>query len=113
MSSSAKPDSNQPARPLAAIILAAGKGKRMNSDLPKVVHPVAGRPMVCWVVDAVRQAGVKRIIVVVGHGSDAVQKALANQSGVIFVTQDQQLGTGHAVDQARPTFTARWSPTAR
>lgn len=103
MSSSTTPSSIQ-TRPLAAIILAAGKGKRMNSDLPKVVHPVAGRPMVCWVVDAVRLAGVQQIVVVVGHGSDAVQKSLADLRDITFVTQAQQLGTGHAVDQARPVF---------
>jgi bifunctional UDP-N-acetylglucosamine pyrophosphorylase/glucosamine-1-phosphate N-acetyltransferase len=106
VSSSATPN-HLNARPLAAIILAAGKGKRMNSDLPKVVHPVAGRPMVCWVVDAVRQAGADQVIVVVGHGSDAVQQALADQREVTFVTQAQQLGTGHAVDQTRSHFASQ------
>lgn len=84
-------------RPLAAIILAAGKGKRMNSDLPKVVHPVAGRPMVCWVVQACREAGADPIVLVIGHGGQAVREAFAGDDGDIrYVIQDQQLGTGHA-----------------
>ncbi|MBT6164320.1 MAG: NTP transferase domain-containing protein, partial [Phycisphaerae bacterium] len=63
-------------KPLAAIILAAGKGTRMESDLPKVLHPVAGKPMVQWVVDAVRQAGAERVILVVGHGAQIVQEQI-------------------------------------
>ena len=63
-----QPRKHPAGRSLAAIILAAGKGERMKSDLPKVVHEVAGRPMVWWVVDAVRRAGAQRIVLVVGHG---------------------------------------------
>jgi bifunctional UDP-N-acetylglucosamine pyrophosphorylase / glucosamine-1-phosphate N-acetyltransferase len=101
-------NSSQPSqRPLSAIILAAGKGKRMNSDLPKVVHEVAGQPMVRWVVDAVRQMGANPIVLVVGHGADEVRRIFEGDPDVTFVTQDQQLGTGHAVDQARDSFQSR------
>ena len=87
--------------PVDAVILAAGKGTRMQSDLPKVMHEVAGRPMVHWVVDACREAGAARIVVVVGHRADLVRESLADQADVEFVDQHEQLGTGHAVDQAR------------
>jgi bifunctional UDP-N-acetylglucosamine pyrophosphorylase/glucosamine-1-phosphate N-acetyltransferase/UDP-N-acetylglucosamine pyrophosphorylase len=80
-----------------AIILAAGKGKRMGTDLPKVLVPVCGRPMIRYVIDAVRAAGVKRILVVVGYRADLVRRELADQSGIEFVVQTEQLGTGHAV----------------
>src|SRR5690606_18208113 len=85
----------------AAIVLAAGQGTRMKSKRPKVLHEVAGRPMVRHVVDALRRAGAERIIVVVGHGADLVRAALAD-AGVEFVEQAEQLGTGHAVMQAAP-----------
>ncbi|MCP4835598.1 MAG: NTP transferase domain-containing protein [Phycisphaera sp.] len=87
--------------PVDAVILAAGKGTRMQSDLPKVMHEVAGRPMVHWVVDACREAGAARIVVVVGHRAELVRESLADRSDVEFVDQHEQLGTGHAVDQAR------------
>jgi UDP-N-acetylglucosamine diphosphorylase/glucosamine-1-phosphate N-acetyltransferase len=81
-----------------AIILAAGKGTRMQSDLPKVLHPVADRPMVEWVMDACRHAGCDRLILVVGHKKEVVQQAVAERSAdVTWVTQQPQLGTGHAV----------------
>ncbi len=86
--------SAQSNNPLAAIILAAGKGTRMDSDLPKVVHEVAGKPMVQWVVDAVREAGADRVILVVGHGAELVKEMIP---GCEYVTQEPQLGTGHAV----------------
>ena len=79
----------------AAIILAAGKGTRMKSDLPKVLHPVCGLPMVEHVVRALRGAGVDRVVVVVGHGGEAVQAALG--ASVEYAWQREQLGTGHAV----------------
>ncbi|MCJ7725074.1 MAG: bifunctional UDP-N-acetylglucosamine diphosphorylase/glucosamine-1-phosphate N-acetyltransferase GlmU [Acidimicrobiia bacterium] len=78
-----------------AVVLAAGKGKRMNSDLPKVLFEVTGRPLVSWVVDAVRAAGVDDITVVVGHGADQVVEVLPE--GVQVALQEEQLGTGHAV----------------
>lgn len=87
-----------------AIILAAGKGTRMGGDWPKVCHQVAGRPMVCWVVDACLQAGVCRCVVVVGYKGEMVRSALAgySDSQVAFVEQAEQLGTGHAARMAQP-----------
>jgi len=64
--------------PPQAIILAAGKGTRMDSDLPKVLHEVAGKPMLCWVVEACFGAGVERCVIVVGYGGDKVRAALAD-----------------------------------
>ena len=96
----------QPATPapLDAVVLAAGKGTRMKSDLPKVVHEVGGRPMVHWVLDAARAAGAERLIVVVGYRAELVREALAGADDVEFVEQTEQLGTGHAVMQAEPHF---------
>ena len=91
-------------RPLDAVILAAGKGTRMESDLPKVVHRVADRPMVAWVVQACREAGAERCIVVIGYEADKVREALRGEPGVEFVEQHEQLGTGHAAMMARPAF---------
>ncbi|MBC8522690.1 NTP transferase domain-containing protein [PVC group bacterium] len=87
--------------PLAAIILAAGKGTRMNSDQPKVLHPVANKPIVQWVVDAVTTAKVDRIILVIGHGAQQVKKQIPNCE---FVIQEPQLGTGHAVEVCKKTL---------
>ena len=88
-----------------AIILAAGKGTRMNSDLPKVCHLVGGRAMVCAVVDACLEAGCDRVAVVVGYRQDLVREALASFDGVVeFVEQREQLGTGDAVRAARELF---------
>lgn len=87
----------------AAVILAAGEGKRMKSDLPKVLHPIAGRPLVEHVIDTARRADFGRIVVVVGHGRERVREALAN-AGVDFAVQAEQLGTGHAVEQAAPAL---------
>jgi bifunctional UDP-N-acetylglucosamine pyrophosphorylase/glucosamine-1-phosphate N-acetyltransferase/UDP-N-acetylglucosamine pyrophosphorylase len=84
-----------------AVILAAGKGTRMNSDLPKVLCRALGRPLVDWVLDAVRAAGVARSLVVVGYRADDVRRALARREGVEFVEQREQLGTGHAVMMCR------------
>src|SRR5690606_25641766 len=80
-----------------AVILAAGKGTRMRSDLPKVVHPVAGRPMVEWVVDACRDAGFARVVLVVGHKQEVVREVFADREGIDFAVQAEQRGTGHAV----------------
>lgn len=84
----------------AAVILAAGEGTRMRSELPKVVHEVAGRPMVQHVARAARSGGCERIVVVVGHGADAVREALAGEEGLTFVVQERRLGTGHALGAA-------------
>lgn len=77
-----------------AIVLGAGKGTRMKSDLAKVLHPVAGRPMLLWVLDAVAAADCTETVVVVGHQADAVREVLPD--GVGSVLQEEQLGTGHA-----------------
>ncbi|MBI4966063.1 MAG: bifunctional UDP-N-acetylglucosamine diphosphorylase/glucosamine-1-phosphate N-acetyltransferase GlmU [Desulfomonile tiedjei] len=87
----------------AALILAAGKGTRMKSGLCKVLHPVAGRPMISYVMDAVHGAGFQKIVVVVGHQADGVRKA-AEARAVEFVVQEPQLGTGHAVLAAKDLF---------
>ena len=86
---------------LAAVILAAGQGKRMLSDLPKVLHTVGARPMVLHVIDAVRVLGASRVILVTGYEAERVETACAG-AGVVFARQHEQLGTGHAVMQARP-----------
>jgi len=80
-----------------AIILAAGKGTRMKSDLPKVLHEVCGRPMLAWVLDACREAGCDRLLVVVGHQAELVQETFADADDVTWVVQRPQQGTGHAV----------------
>lgn len=85
---------------LTTIILAAGKGTRMKSSLPKVLHKAGGKAMLAHVLDAAKEAGVGRSIVVVGFGGAAVEEALAGEAE--FVTQAEQLGTGHAVLQTEP-----------
>lgn len=87
--------------PPIAIVLAAGAGVRMQSDLPKVLHPACGKPLVAWVLAALRRAGVERMLVVVGHRAELVREALAGEPGVEFVEQAQRLGTGHAVGVCR------------
>jgi bifunctional UDP-N-acetylglucosamine pyrophosphorylase/glucosamine-1-phosphate N-acetyltransferase len=86
-------------RPLAVIILAAGQGTRMKSATHKVLHPIAGRPMLLHLLATVESLGVERKVVVVGAGRDQVEAAVAGH-GVDIVVQAQQLGTGHAVAQA-------------
>ncbi|MEW6193197.1 MAG: bifunctional UDP-N-acetylglucosamine diphosphorylase/glucosamine-1-phosphate N-acetyltransferase GlmU [Bacillota bacterium] len=83
---------------LAAVILAAGKGTRMNSRLPKVLHPVAGRPMLRFVLETVAEAGTDRMIVVTGYGAPMVAAAVAGWAEVVI--QEEQLGTAHALLQA-------------
>jgi bifunctional UDP-N-acetylglucosamine pyrophosphorylase/glucosamine-1-phosphate N-acetyltransferase len=94
---------------LTVIILAAGQGTRMKSGLPKVMHPVAGRPMVRYVVDAARSLEPANMVVVVGHGEDLVRRAVADDVGdaVTFVTQEERLGTGHAVQRAEASVAGR------
>lgn len=87
-----------------AIIMAAGKGTRMGGDLPKVVYEVAGKPMVWWVVQACKEAGAERCILVVGYKGELVRTALAGVEGVEFVEQTEQLGTAHAAQMAEPVF---------
>lgn len=86
---------------VAAIILAAGKGTRMKSGLVKVLHPVAGRPMIAWPVYAARAAGAAPIVLVVGHQADAVLSAFHGSADIRSAMQAEQLGTGHAVACAR------------
>jgi bifunctional UDP-N-acetylglucosamine pyrophosphorylase/glucosamine-1-phosphate N-acetyltransferase len=87
--------------PLHVVILAAGQGSRMKSALPKVLHPIAGRPMLHHVIETAKQLGAEKIHTVIGHGADKVREATAEAS-VNWVTQSEQLGTGHAVAQALP-----------
>lgn len=89
-----------PARPMAALILAAGKGTRMRSPLAKVLHALDGRPMVRFSVDLARALSAAPIVLVVGHQADGVREAVPDRD-VTFVEQREQLGTGHAVAQAR------------
>ncbi|RMF45464.1 MAG: glycosyl transferase family 2 [Planctomycetota bacterium] len=84
-----------------AVVLAAGRGTRMKSDLPKVLFPVLGRAMIHWVLDALEAAGIEQSIVVVGYQADKVRAELADRPGVQFALQEQQLGTGHAVQMCR------------
>ena len=87
--------------PLNVVSLAAGKGTRMHSDLPKVLHPLAGRPLIEHVVAAADRLGPQRVCVVYGHGGDALPQAVGRDD-LAWVVQEPQLGTGHAVQQALP-----------
>jgi bifunctional UDP-N-acetylglucosamine pyrophosphorylase / glucosamine-1-phosphate N-acetyltransferase len=87
-----------------AIILAAGKSTRMKSNRVKVLHEICGRPMLAYVLDAVRQADVQRLVVVVGHDHRQVTDAFADQPDIIWVQQQEQKGTGHAVQVCGPTL---------
>ncbi|MEN4953665.1 bifunctional UDP-N-acetylglucosamine diphosphorylase/glucosamine-1-phosphate N-acetyltransferase GlmU [Stenotrophomonas sp. TWI819] len=89
-------------QPLHVIILAAGAGKRMKSALPKVLQPIAGRPMLAHVIETARQLQPEAIHVVYGHGGEAVRQAFTDQPDLRWAEQSQQLGTGHAVLQAMP-----------
>ncbi|MFP3939801.1 MAG: NTP transferase domain-containing protein [Thermoanaerobaculia bacterium] len=88
--------------PVVAVVLAAGKGTRMRSERPKVLHEAAGRPLLAWVLDAARSAGCRRLAVVVGHQAERVRRAFAGDDGVEWVLQERQLGTGHALAQVEP-----------
>ncbi|WP_256935874.1 bifunctional UDP-N-acetylglucosamine diphosphorylase/glucosamine-1-phosphate N-acetyltransferase GlmU [Vibrio diabolicus] len=87
----------------SAVILAAGKGTRMHSNMPKVLHTLAGKPMAKHVIDTCTGLGAQNIHLVFGHGGDQMQTTLAEEP-VNWVLQADQLGTGHAVDQASPRF---------
>jgi bifunctional UDP-N-acetylglucosamine pyrophosphorylase/glucosamine-1-phosphate N-acetyltransferase len=86
------------------VVLAAGKGTRLKSARPKVLHNVAGAPMVAHVLEGARALGPRSLTVVVGHQAEAVQARLAGQSGLTFVVQEPQLGTGHALLTAAPAL---------
>jgi bifunctional UDP-N-acetylglucosamine pyrophosphorylase / glucosamine-1-phosphate N-acetyltransferase len=84
--------------PRVAVILAAGKGTRMKSALPKVLHKAAGRPLLAWVIDAARRARCERILIVVGHGAEQVREQMTGDD-LAWVLQAEQKGTGHALAQ--------------
>lgn len=90
---------------LAVIILAAGKGTRMRSRLPKVLHPLAGKPLVAHVIDTAKRLDPTEIIVVGGHGAPQLQAAITDP-GIKWALQEEQLGTGHAVQIAMPSVSA-------
>jgi bifunctional UDP-N-acetylglucosamine pyrophosphorylase/glucosamine-1-phosphate N-acetyltransferase len=96
-------DMSDPA--LNVVILAAGKGTRMKSELPKVLHPLAGRPLLSHCLAAADRLGAERICVVYGHGGDILPKRIA-RSDVHWALQEPQLGTGHALQQALPMLDA-------
>jgi bifunctional UDP-N-acetylglucosamine pyrophosphorylase/glucosamine-1-phosphate N-acetyltransferase len=85
---------------IQSIILAAGQGTRMKSDMPKVLHPILGRPMLQYALDAAAQVSQAEPVVIVGHGAGLIQQAFDGKAR--FVLQEPQLGTGHAVQQAEP-----------
>ena len=85
------------------VILAAGQGKRMHSNLPKVLHPIAGKPLAQHVIDTARSLSPEKLIVVYGHGGEIVRSTLA-AGDIAWAEQAQQLGTGHAVAQALPAL---------
>jgi len=88
-----------------AVILAAGKGTRMGKDdLPKVLYPVADKPMLWWVVKACQAAGVSRCVIVVGYKADEVKRSLEGFEGCEFATQDEPKGTAHAAQVTRSLF---------
>lgn len=91
-------------QPLSVVILAAGKGKRMVSELPKVLHAVGGKPLLAHVLATASRLEAAVRVVVYGHGGDLVKTALAGDPGVAWVEQAEQLGTGHAVAQALPVL---------
>ena len=87
---------------LASIVLAAGRGTRMKSSLPKVLHQVCGRPMIHYAINAAKMSGAEKTVLVVGHGAEEMQNYLGER--VIYALQQEQLGTGHAVQSALPAI---------
>jgi bifunctional UDP-N-acetylglucosamine pyrophosphorylase/glucosamine-1-phosphate N-acetyltransferase len=86
---------------LVSIVLAAGKGTRMKSTLPKVLHKVNGQPMICKIVNVLKNAGVEENILILGHKKELVLEILKETETLIdYVVQEEQLGTGHAVMSA-------------
>jgi len=88
---------------LGVVILAAGQGTRMRSKLPKVLHPLAGRPLLDHAIQAAKRLSPERVAVVYGHGGEQVKGAFSDPD-LIWVEQKEQLGTGHAVSQALPVL---------
>src|SRR3954471_22368701 len=93
-----------------AVVLAAGMGTRMKSDLPKVLVPMLGRPMIEFVLDALAAANIQRVVVVVGYRADDVKQLLAGRPGIEFALQAERLGTGHAVKMAQPLLAGHRGP---
>ena len=85
------------------IILAAGQGKRMKSSLPKVMHPLCGKPLFLHVLTTAKRLKPGKVAIIIGHGAEAVKQAYPN-GDVTWVVQEQQLGTGHAVLCAKNSF---------
>ncbi len=91
---------------LDIVVLAAGKGTRMKSSIPKVLHQIAGKPMLSHIIETAESLDPKAIVLVVGHEGDAVKKSISSDQ-LTFVTQSPQLGTGHAALQAKPFLEAK------
>src|SRR5262245_33150475 len=89
---------------LHVVILAAGKGTRMKSARPKVLHGVGGVPLIQHVIGAAKALNPRSITIVVGHQSDALKAALSSQAGLTFVAQEPQLGTAHALLTTEPVL---------
>ncbi len=92
------------------IVLAAGKGTRMKSDLPKVAVQVCGRPMIDYVIDALESAGIDQTVVIVGYGQEVVRAALQDRQNLEFAVQHEQRGTGHAVMSAEAALAEHDGP---
>jgi bifunctional UDP-N-acetylglucosamine pyrophosphorylase/glucosamine-1-phosphate N-acetyltransferase len=98
------------ARGFSTVILAAGKGTRMKSDLAKVLHPLCGAPMLAYPVAAARSAGAEKIVVVIGHQAEQIREAFRRDRGLVYAEQRERLGTGHAVLQAATAFQGHEGP---
>ena len=93
-----------------AVVMAAGMGTRMKSDLPKVLFPVLDRPIIEYVLDALAAGGVLRVIAVIGYRANDVRAALVGRKGVEYALQTERLGTGHAVKMAAPLLAGQGGP---
>ncbi len=97
MATKARSKAGKRAKPTAGIILAAGQSTRMITELPKVLHEVCGRPMLSYVINSCRAAGIRELYIVVGYGKELVIEAFKDDKDITWVSQDDQKGTGHAV----------------
>jgi UDP-N-acetylglucosamine diphosphorylase/glucosamine-1-phosphate N-acetyltransferase len=95
---------SNPSEKIGIVVLAAGKGTRMNSDRAKVLHEVCGTPMIVHVAQTAAKVAAGRIVIVVGHQADAVRAAVDDASAADYAVQEEQLGTGHAVQCALPSL---------
>ena len=95
---------NRQTPPVAAVVLAAGMGKRMQSDLAKVLHPMAGKPLLAHVLATLDELGVARTVVVIGHQREKVRAAFADRTDLEWAVQAEQRGTGHACMMAEPAL---------